>query len=1020
MIQNNLFIQTGYSFNGSLFTVEKLVQLSKNKGYKGLGIADFNNMYGAIKFYELCKKENMNPLIGIQTLMNIDESQHIPMLIFCFNNIGYQTLLAITSLLNTTSNSLEFDSFSFNTEGLSFVMITTYGPFYNLLLSEQDEIAFSIYRKMKTKLPELYLGIDSNDLFYEMKILPRLANIGKTILCNYVIYENQEDKEASQLLRKVLKEQGNLDQDGMFDETDAFYDLKEINTLTNQYCSHEEAVLTMNHLFDKNELDLDFSHRYFPKYTGVSYESGAYLNALSFEGLRRRLKSRKSNEHSFEDYHQRLLFELDVIHSMNYDDYFLIVWDFVLYAKKSKILVGPGRGSAAGSLVAYCLGITDIDPLMYDLYFERFLNPQRISMPDIDMDFPDIKRDQVIQYVKEKYGKTHVTSIVTFGTFQGKSALRDVARVLGMPETLISEISSYIADSDNSIETFIQDHQKRYDNLMKSEELKQLFEVARKYVGLPRHISTHAAGVIISDQEITKYCPIQNGINDMYQTQYEASDLEKIGLLKIDFLGLRNLTTIQNIIQNISDTTHEDIDVYKIPLNDKKTIKLFQDVSTLGIFQFESSGMMNLLRKMQIQHFDDISLALALFRPGPMENIPLFLNRRFHKEKTTYLDPVLEPILKGTEGIMIYQEQIMRVARDYAGYTLGEADVLRRAVSKKKESILLEEREKFIQKSRLLHRDDKISNLIYDDIVKFANYGFNKSHSVVYSLVAYWMAYLKANYSSFFMSTLLDASIGSKSATSDYIKECRKLGINVLPPDINHSHKFYTKMNDDLVFPLLGIKNLGSIIVDRLEQERSAQNYRSFIDFMRRNKGINSKVIESMIMVGMFDGFSQTKQTLIQNLHQVIAYIGLPLTHDDSQFVYIDYPEYDYVYLQKSEKELLGLNLRYHPLNQYDELILKQHLYTVSDIQEEMRYVRLIAWIDQFKAIKTKNNKMMAFLTLEDSLSSMDAVVFPTQYSIYQSKLMKNQCAIFEGKIELRNNQLQMTIDKFTDVEGLN
>lgn len=697
---------------------------------------------------------------------------------------------------------------------------------------------------------------------------------------------------------------------------------------------------------------------------------------------------------------------------MGYEDYFLIVWDFVLYAKKKNILVGPGRGSAAGSLVAYVLGIVDIDPLDFDLYFERFLNPERITMPDIDLDFPDDKRDEVIQYVVSKYGHDHVVSIITFGTFQGKSALRDTARILKVPESVVSEITSYIGETNNSIDEFINTHEKQYSNLMQNKEISFLFDIASKLVGLPRHVSTHAAGIIITDLPITNYAPVQPGLAGMFQTQYEASDLENLGLLKIDFLGLRNLTTIQNVLDLIQQNTKEVIDIYKIPYDDANTFELLKQVNTLGIFQLESTGMMNLLREMQIEEFEDISTCIALFRPGPMESIPSFIKRRNKKEKVSFLHEDLKPILESTEGIIVYQEQIMKIANVFAGYSLGEADVLRRAVSKKKETVLQEERAKFIDSCIKNHRDEKTSNQIYDLIVKFANYGFNKSHSVVYSLVAYWMAYLKANYPTFFMAELLDSSIGSQRATNDYIKECRKLGITVLPPDINLSDKHYRFEKNHLRYPYLGVKNVGSIVADKLVSCKGNEPFASFLDFMRRAKEINSRVIESMIMIGMFDQFNLTKRTMIENLKQITAFQSIPQMAKEEDFVYITYDEYDFDTLQKAEKELIGFNLRFHPITQFQSNIDRNKIDTVTDVwNSQNNNVHFLGALLRLKVINTKKGDEMAFLTFEDQFSQIECVLFNSDYIKYKSMLEKEQLYLITGKKEERSHKIQVIVD---------
>lgn len=1011
VIQFELFIQTGYSLNGSLIDIQSLVKKAKEVGLKSLGIADFNNMYGALKFTEACLNEGIKPTIGLQTNLLLQSEQMIPILLYAENNVGYHNLLEISSYVQRENGNIPFDHLTELSEGLWLVLLSTSGPLYAHMMEGRIEEVSDLYHLLKKKIKRTYLGIDSSDFNVEFKIAPELKNIGDTFLAHQVTLLSKDDLEASMILKKILKDE-HPSKDGFFKKDEIPYYLKSSSELSEQYQAYPEAIKNTEEFLSIQEVTIELGKSHLPTYpTKNGYEAEPYLRALAFKGLERRLQSKKTFKVTKSMYVERLEYELNIIHEMMYDDYFLIVWDFVLYAKKKKILVGPGRGSAAGSLVSYCLGIVDIDPLDFDLYFERFLNPERITMPDIDMDFPDNRREEVIEYVVEKYGKDHVTSIITFGTFQGKSAIRDTARILGLNESVISEVTSYIAETDNSIDSFEQSNPQKYQNLMNNLEMKRLFDIAKKLVGLPRHTSTHAAGIIITKDPITTYTAVQPGLMNMYQTQFEASDLEKLGLLKIDFLGLRNLTTIQNVLDSIEAQTGESIDIYKIDLEDSKTYKLLQDVSSLGVFQLESQGMMSLMRKMQIKTFEDISTCIALFRPGPMESIPSFIARREGKESVSYLAKELEPILSSTEGIIIYQEQIMKIANEFAGYSLGEADVLRRAVSKKKESVLVSERQKFINKCNELGRDEQIANQIYDYIVKFANYGFNKSHSVVYSLVAYWMAYLKANYPTYFMATLLDASIGSQTATSDYIKECRKLGIKILPPTINQSKKYYGREGRDLRYPLLGIKNIGGIVADRLTDSFGDKPYQDFIDFMRRSKDVNSRVVESLILVGMFDEFGLTKQTLIENMKQITAYVNLPTLENQASFVYIPYPEYEYGELQKAEKDLIGFNLRYHPLNQYTDKIEQEKLDSVTDIlMKSNEFVNFVAYIDKVRLIKTKHGDTMAFIVLEDAYSSIEAVVFPKDYEKFSEKVVAYQIAEIVGKLEERNNQLQVLV----------
>jgi len=1018
MIRFDLFLQSAYSFNGSLVDVEKIVHQAKEKGIEALALCDFHRMHGAVKFYRACKSLGILPIIGMEVSVQMEEDV-VFALLYAKDNQGYLNLIQLSSKLETTASYVTLDDLSIVGGHLIGVLLTHKGPLYKALLRQDLDFATQRYRMLKKAIPESFLGLDLNDFEYEVKIAPNLEQIGPSVITNFVAYSDTEDKEASILLKKLLKEQRSID-DGLFFDDEISYYLKDASQLTKLYKDYEQAVLNSEALISQCVWNLDFSKRHLPNYPlNAEFEKQDYLRALCEKGMQKRYRNHP-RKHPFSDYQTRLKYELDVIHKMGYDDYFLIVWDFVLFAKKSGILVGPGRGSAAGSLVAYVLGIVDVDPLEFDLYFERFLNPERITLPDIDMDFPDIRRDEVIKYVVQKYGKEHVTSIVTFGTFQGKSALRDASRILQMEDFIVNEVTAYVSETDNSIEEFERTQPEKYANLMKNDDIRHLFLVAKKLIGLPKHVSTHAAGIIMTETSILDFSPVQNGLLDMYQTQYEASDLELLGLLKIDFLGIRNLTTIQAVLDEIKVTYHQDIDIYKIPLDDEPTISILRDVHTLGIFQLESKGMMNLVRNMRIQNFEDISTAIALFRPGPMESIPEFLARRSKKKPITYPHESLKEILSYTAGIIVYQEQIMKIANEYAGYSLGEADVLRRAVSKKKEEVLLAERARFLDKCKMMNRDEETSKLIYDTIVKFANYGFNKSHSVAYSVVAYWMSYLKANYPMIFMKVLLDSCIGSQHATSVYVKECQQLNIRVLPPKINDSLSHYVIEKDGLRFPFSGIKGIGTVMADKISEAMKDKPFESFFDFMKRTKQLlNVKVVESMVMVGMFDEFGQNKRTLIENMKAISMVLSNPGFATEEQFVFYPYDEYDFTTLAETERELIGMHFLFHPMSQYLEVFKKEGRATLSDMLDDpSKMVEFVATIKRIKTIKTKNKDEMAFVLLEDVYSSAEGVVFPKDYLKLKDILIPDTICIVRGTTEQRDNRTQIVIQSCREWKG--
>ncbi len=832
-----------------------------------------------------------------------------------------------------------------------------------------------------------------------------LSKLFNFIVVPKVSYLNEDDIELSNTLKEIFS----------IDSSD-FLGVVNVNHFTSydeikeQFKGYEKAIKEVENFVSMCNVTIDFTKTFLPRYQVKNNISAKdYLYALASKGLNKRLKGLKVNRKVYND---RLDYELGVINQMGYNDYFLIVWDFVKYAKHKKYLVGPGRGSAAASLVSYCLGITTVDSIKYGLVFERFLNPERITLPDIDMDIPDDKRDDVIKYVRDYYGIDRVASICTFGTFKSKSALRDTARTLNFSGVLLSQIVKE-TDKYKTIKEMINDSSEIQNIMNQNPDASRLLKLASKVEGLHRHVSTHAAGIIVTEDKMTNHTPVQPGLLDMMQTQYEAKDLEKLGLLKIDFLGLRNLTSIDKIVSLINEKENKNIDIYKIPLDDKLTFELLKKVQTTGLFQLESKGMRSLIGKMQIDSFEDIVTILALFRPGPMENIPSYIRRRNKEEEVTYPHKVIEEILKPTNGIIIYQEQIIQIASSFAGYSLGEADLLRRAVSKKQQEVLQKERSNFVAKAKEQGRDEKISNEIYDYIVKFANYGFNRAHSVAYAMVSYWMAYLKANYPKYFISILTTSVIGSESQMKEYIFEANKLNVRILKPSVNYSEMIFNPEGDKLRYPLLGIKNLGKTTANELIKEREKGLYKSFFDFISRtHKLLNKRVLESLIYAGALDEFEYTKKAMIEQLEEVINFSLYGDFISEDEFVIENHKEFDYKTLEEKEKSVLGFNLFVNPLFSHEEYIKKHKLSKPSTITKKDlgKELRLVAILSHIRKIKTKNNQEMAFITLEDEYKKISGVLFTSTYHQYQNILVKNKVYLLKGTIEERNSELQLVI----------
>ena len=700
---------------------------------------------------------------------------------------------------------------------------------------------------------------------------------------------------------------------------------------------------------------------------------------------------------------------------MNFPNYFLVVYDFIKYAKKNGILVGPGRGSAAGSLVAYSLGITDIDPIKYNLLFERFLNPERKTMPDIDTDFPDNKRDEVINYVINKYGAKRVSGIVTFGTLGVKQVIRDVGRVLNIPIYKIDSLCKFIPGfTKDKLKDFYEKNQAFKARIDSDTTLSNMYKIATKIEGFPRHTSSHAAGIVMSQVDLDEVVPLTTG-DGMYLTSYSMEYLEDLGLLKMDFLGLKNLTIITNIINDIKILTNEEIVFSKIPLDDKETLKIFEEANTSGIFQFESVGMRNFLRQLKPNKFEDIFAAIALFRPGAAINIDSYIRRKHGEEKITYLDDCLKPILLDTYGILIYQEQIIQVASIYAGYTLGEADILRRAMSKKKFDLLKNEETKFIEKSVQNNHSQEQAKEIFNLILNFAGYGFNRSHSVAYSLIAYKMAYLKCHYKTIFFANLLTNVIGSESKTHEYIMEARANKIEIVKPTINESEERYIVKNNKIIYPISNIKSIGVVVTRTIKKAKETGKFTDIYDCLSRLyiAGIGKKSIEVLINADVFKEFGYNRATLIYNLDSLFNYAELTKDIDPTLVMKPEIElqtEYPNSYLLEKEKEVFGFYLSKHPTTIYKNS--NPYCIPLNTVESYFsKKIDTLILVDKVKVIDTKKGDRMSFITGSDETATMDYTLFPKVYNEY-SNIQKGDLLKVRGTVEKRLNQYQIVVEK--------
>ena len=971
-----LNVKSNYSLLSSLLKIDDIIEYSKSHNLSSAVLCD-NSMFGVCEFYHKCRNNNIKPVIGLEVKYGDNY-----ICLYAKNYDGYKSLIKICTIQNEKDVVRE-DLEKYN-NSLICILPFKYMDIYEDIKDIYDELFIGYSNKSEES--DAYL-IDKNIVFFKE-----------------TLYKEKSDSKLLDFIYRI--------RDGKSISDDVSYDVlnKEIN-IDAVMESSDIGIMNIEKIISRCNFEFPKTKLLLPKFSldeGVSAEE--YLYKLSFAGLSKRLGGNVSKK-----YKDRLLYELGVIKEMGFANYFLVVYDFIFYAKKNNILIGPGRGSAAGSLVSYSIGITDIDPIKYNLLFERFLNPERVTMPDIDTDFPDDKRSEVIDYVVSKYGKKNVAGIVTFGTLGAKQVLRDVGRVLNIPIYKIDRACKFIPSfTHQSLEEILGEN-KNFKAIIESDnQLKEVFSISVRLEGFPRHTSSHAAGIVMSSVELDEVVPLV--YNDgMYQTSYSMEYLEELGLLKMDFLGLKNLSLIANILDDIEKNYGKRISFSDIPLDDEKTIEVFARADTTGIFQFESSGMRNFLSRLKPDSFEDIFAAIALFRPGAAPNIDPFIRRKHKEEKISYLDPSLEDITKDTYGILIYQEQIMQVANIFAGYTLGEADILRRAMSKKKFDLLKNEEDKFIKRSIERGHDRALSKKIFDLILNFAGYGFNRSHSVAYSLIAYKMAYLKVRYKHEFYSNLLSNVIGSESKTYEYIIEAKSKDIDILKPDINISSKRYVVHNQKIYFPFSNIKSVGSVVSSQIVKARGDKEFTSIYDAMSRLVvgHVGEKTIEALIYAGCFDRFSYNKSTLIYNLDALMNYAKITVDIDPSLVMEPDIEvqeEFSEEFLLEKEKEYFGFYLSQHPTLRFrkdnPEVIL------LNDVSKYFsKTVRCVILVDKIKTIKTKKGDRMSFVSGSDETTSMDFTFFPKVWSEYNF-IERGDILKVEGRVERRLDKYQIIVNR--------
>ena len=1000
-----LYIRSVYSLLSSMCSIDGIIEYAKKYNYKAIGLVDQNVLAGAMSFYKACIKNDIKPIFGLELKLKIDE-RNIAIVLYAQNDDGYKNLMCLSSIVCTNDDKcLDIETYKkYKSDCFTCLMSDdmplTYAVDKNLdieeAINQQSEIFGDDYLVCivdHDKAINISRDAKIKKILKEKKIYSFAVN--RTYYLDEIDYE---DYEVLKCIRdhKLLSDPSNSYELGRH-----FLNPKEFSELYD-----EDDLKNTDVVASKCNVKLDFKTS-LPEYKnnkGISNKD--YLVSLCKEGLKRRLKNKVNDE-----YIKRLDYELGVIIKMNFVDYFLIVYDFILYAKKNNILVGPGRGSCAGSLACYCLGISEIDPLKYGLLFERFLNPERISMPDIDTDFPDDKRDQVIEYVKNKYGENHIAHIITYGTLKAKQVIRDVGRVLNYSTNDIDSVSKLIPSSiDMNLELALQVNPIFKQKINSEEKYRKLYKIAKKLEFLPRHESTHAAGIVMSSKDLNEVVPVIKIESDINSTQYTMEHLEELGLIKMDFLGLRNLGIITEIVEDIN--SDQTFNLKDIPLDDEKTFKLIDDCNVLGVFQLESNGMQNLIKQMKPKSFEEIGITIALFRPGPMENIPTFLANRANPDKISYIHPDLKPILEDTYGIIVYQEQIMSIARIMAGFTLGKADILRKAMSKKKSAELEKLYPDFIQGCLARGYSKDVSEKVYELIMKFANYGFNKSHSIAYGLVAYQMAYLKANYPLYFYKALLNGVIGSSSKTYDYISECINTKLKVTGVSINDSDIQYKIDNNHIIMPLSIIKDVGLATCNKILEERKNGKFKGYIDCVRRlvNASVEKDAIKNLIYAGALDCLDYNRHSMINALENVLMYANAHKGNNNILNSFDDEPlidklNDDKMVLCEYEKDVLGFYFSFNPIQQFK---INHNIDTINlyDLANNIGNGSGFGLIKRVKSLRTKKGDMMAFVDLVDERGEISLAVMPNIYSLYSNVLVKGKYVYFEGKIEKQGSCL--------------
>ncbi len=1054
----HLHVHTEYSLLDGACRLDRLCSAAKERGQTALAITDHGNLFGAVDFYRTAKKHGIKPIIGCEVYVaarsrfdkvhGVDSNRH-HLVLLCENETGYKNLIKMVSSAWVdgfyTKPRIDRELLEKHHEGLIALSACLAGEIPKLITNGEYIKARETALWYKNLFGEgkYYLEMQNHGIPEQTIVNDALVRMSNEtgiplVSTNDVHYVNKEDAYTQKILICIATNHTVDEENSLEFTSDNFY-LKTEDEMRSLFPNNTDAIENTQKIADMCNFDFEFGNTKLPNFDvpdGKSHYD--YFKEKCYDGLTKRY-----GDNPHKQYIDRLEYELSVINNMGYVDYFLIVADFIQYARDHGIPVGPGRGSGAGSICAYCMGITNVDPIKYNLIFERFLNPDRVSMPDIDVDFCYERRQEVIDYVIRKYGNDHVAQIITFGTMAARAALRDVGRAMGIPYATVDNVAKKIPRALGiTIEKALNESDELKALYESDEKIKELIDTAKSVEGMPRNASTHAAGIVITDRPVSDYVPLARN-DESVVTQFTMTTIEELGLLKMDFLGLRTLTVINDCVKMVK-RKNPDFNIEKISYDDQNVYSLFTNGQTDGVFQCESAGMRSVFMRLKPTNLEDIIAVISLYRPGPMDSIDSYIQNRHNPQYIRYKTPMLEDILDVTYGCMVYQEQVMQIFRSLAGYSLGRADIVRRAMSKKKHKVMEEERTFFCEGCAKNGISNEFANEIFDDMSSFASYAFNKSHAAAYAIVAYRTAYLKYYYPCEFMASLLTSVLDNATKVSDYIEDCKRNNIKILPPNVNMSNKTFTVGEGrTIMFGLLAIKNLGHDFIDTIINERRINGeFKSFYSFCKRTqgKGFNKRAVEGLVKSGALDNLGANRQEMLMNLSDIVddldssrrrnleGQIGFfDIMNSDTNTEYVmkrmnDFPSHTRLMM---EKETTGLYISSHPMEQYSELTKKLKCDSVADVlnadndynskYEDSVSVKIMGIISGVTKKQTKNGDTMAFVTVEDVNGSIEIIVFPKLYAKYSNLFYNGEILLIGGRLSIKEEENPKIILDFAD-----